>query len=46
MNLALDVVSQPEVIATSNGNRYLYLSGLIVQQQAGRGMEYLLTDSL
>jgi len=46
VNLALDVAGLPEVIATGNGDMYLHLPGLIVQQQAERGVEYLLPDGL
>ncbi len=46
VDLALDVVGLPEVIATSNGDKYLHLPSLIVQQQAGRGTKYLLVDAL
>ena len=43
---ALDVQGLPEVLYTSEGNRYLHLPGLIVTESASGETRYLLSDGL
>jgi RHS repeat-associated protein len=45
-HFALDVLGLPEVIYTSEGNKYLHLPGAIVTENAAGESRYLLSDGL